>query len=556
MNIARIETKQLFTSIREYQVPGFYRSDATCVHYCPACGQVFSAVFGWYHGMGWQKWKGDFFHCPSCGIANSTNFLSVRKEKKKDSEWLPYTLTIDLKEFKSHFVLHVSGDCIKFSTDVKSVYHDRIKETIRFDIKNKKVVFKSDMHGEIELGNPYNAQKFWDNSLLRFTTSESGIWQSYKKETVLLLKKLREEISKKTKEIHGINLTAMSIPVGHRYGLFFYQITNIAWRMACPDAQNLSLLTELEKSYCSCDVAFKNKRLSLRMPTSKDIDEIIKHTRGGLSYPQAAAKVLGLPDTKAIRKLLKLSSIFEAVRVKTGFNLMKNYNYSILIAGLLQKEDAIFDITGTGETVQQLLKFIRIIATKCGEKPAANLLINYTRLQARDSAKIYFKLTAANKKEFWRENLSVERIHNWLVNAWDNQEHPDYSLDVPAFIVKRLEMQKEQIKFFLPGSSHELRCAGRELANCVGTYADSVLKHDKYIVLVADDNGKLKVCIEVVKNKIEQAKMFANKPVSENPGLNSAVIEWALAVKLRISTDDVDIRVLPSSNQEDKQIAV
>ena len=58
-------------------------------------------------------------------------------------------------------------------------------------------------------------------------------------------------------------------------------------------------------------------------------------------------------------------------------------------------------------------------------------------------------------------------------------------------------MQKDRMKFFLPKESLELLEAGTELHNCVASYGSDMKDNSKWIVLVADDKGKLAACLEV-----------------------------------------------------------
>lgn len=57
--------------------------------------------------------------------------------------------------------------------------------------------------------------------------------------------------------------------------------------------------------------------------------------------------------------------------------------------------------------------------------------------------------------------------------------------------------------------------------------------------MVADDIGKLKVCIEIRKDTIKQAKLFGNAPLWKDKRLLQAVRDWADAVGLKCGTDDL-----------------
>ena len=135
--------------------------------------------------------------------------------------------------------------------------------------------------------------------------------------------------------------------------------------------------------------------------------------------------------------------------------------------------------------------------------------------------------------------LTVKNIHDELTELLNRQKHKDYELNVPDYIINRLQMQKDRLKFFLPSTHYQLRDAGKELHNCVGSYAARVASGEEYIVLTADDKGKLLVCMEVKNSRIVQAKLYGNKPVYSDDALNAEVIEWAKATGLKIDTYDI-----------------
>ncbi|WP_196605792.1 PcfJ domain-containing protein [Pectinatus haikarae] len=130
------------------------------------------------------------------------------------------------------------------------------------------------------------------------------------------------------------------------------------------------------------------------------------------------------------------------------------------------------------------------------------------------------------------KKLQDEAEKEKLFGNSTNEEHKMIPFDIDNPLCRRLAMQSDRIKFFLPGTSFDLYTAGKKLKNCVGAYVDEVKNKETQIVLVSDDKGKLVVCIEVKNNKVEQAKLFANKCVSTDPLLNAEVIDWAEKAKI------------------------
>ena len=131
---------------------------------------------------------------------------------------------------------------------------------------------------------------------------------------------------------------------------------------------------------------------------------------------------------------------------------------------------------------------------------------------------------------------------NWMSLRHKRQSHKNLKFDVPDHIIKRLSMQTDRLKFFMPKESMELLVAGHELNNCVASYGQAMKDNSKWIVLVADDNGKLAVCLEIKGNEVIQAKTNRNKPVSNDDKLNSDVVAWAKEANLEIKTSDIKVK--------------
>ena len=182
---------------------------------------------------------------------------------------------------------------------------------------------------------------------------------------------------------------------------------------------------------------------------------------------------------------------------------------------------------------------LKLIAKVKGEIFIRDMILKLDIVTVRDIAQQFNQLTPANKQAALSMPLTVKNIHDELTELLNRQKHKDYELNVPDYIINRLQMQKDRLKFFLPSTHYQLRDAGKELHNCVGSYAARVASGEEYIVLTADDKGKLLVCMEVKNSRIVQAKLYGNKPVYSDDALNAEVIEWAKATGLKIDTYDI-----------------
>jgi hypothetical protein len=158
-----------------------------------------------------------------------------------------------------------------------------------------------------------------------------------------------------------------------------------------------------------------------------------------------------------------------------------------------------------------------------------------------DCVQLYGQLSQENREAIIIDRVKVKELHDWMAKKHRRQQHKNLQFNVPDHIVKRLSMQSNRLKFFLPKESIELLEAGAELHNCVASYGTAMKDNSKWIVLVADDGGRLAACLEIQGKALVQAKMDKNKPVAIDSKLNAEVVVWAKEANLEIKTRDVKI---------------
>lgn len=79
----------------------------------------------------------------------------------------------------------------------------------------------------------------------------------------------------------------------------------------------------------------------------------------------------------------------------------------------------------------------------------------------------------------------------------------------------------------------------------MATYKDRVEKHNTAIVGFFA-KGKPLVCIEVSvpEGAVMQAKLPCNKQVKESPALLQAVKAWAVRKRLKVETENMEVRTV------------
>jgi len=499
-------------------------------YFCEECDQAFASAWGVSPGSMSMYERGTYFHCTYCGKQHYKNVAYL-----KNNEYCPNKVRLSLKTFKDLVVLEVYYDAVFFDGAYR-VRSRRGKETFRFDIAKQTATFnswlnKSPVHA-IDIGNPFELDLFQD-SILRFFTADSLVVTNRKPELVAFIKELREAVQNKMEKHFGHKIKSMYVSSGTRHGMFLTPLKNIAFRVTFPDAHNLS---EMYREHISDIKVMWERHL---ITDYSFIQQAMSIARKGTDFITAVITSTGLPNKAAVRREIE-KDFFEYRRLVESFNLVKNYDYAIrmytTIKLILNKQQARLDM-------KNLFNFLHGMLVKYGESGLVDLAENAEKINIDDCSRLYDQLTKDSKRTLMDESIRIRDLHNWMAKKHREQGHKNLILDVPDYIINRLSMQKEQIKFFLPKESRELVAAGKELHNCVASYAVAMEGHKKWIVLVANDKGKLVACLEVVGNALVQAKLINNQRLAKDDQLNTEVISWAEKANIDIKTHDVTIPI-------------
>ena len=553
MLIAELELPWLFNSIRcnIKQDKNNYVDDQVFAHFCLNCHQVFVAKFGWTNAGMAQRWKGEYYTCPVCGEAAADNWETAHRYHSTvgrvdhTSVPVPRSMTLKLYEFKKHIRMQVNAPCISFdSQHPETIRYHNVTEHLTFDAETQKTWFRQsggiDYIETTEISNPVN-RILLEKSLLRFLKRNCRAWREMKSQVAAFLRKLRETICKKIYEVKGYQMKAISIPGDKVSGLMVNPIRNMAWRLAVTDGPNLK-----EMLYYSGETrsqTYLNNLLSWA-----DFDDIMDACRAGKSYPQAVLQAVGLPDTKSGRRLIANRPVYAVAAAKmtapTGLDEHGRKQFCESLLNRWEKWMKRDEISGWLSNrlfpSQKGFEFFKTAIREIGQSRALPLVTQLPSDELNDAAALFEELTPAEQLTVWKNSGSAKKIHDTCAELHWRHDHPDHNLEVPEHIINRLIMQKESLRFYLPKTYHELHAAGEELRNCVGGgYPAQMRDGACCIVLVADERGKLKVCIELRGDKILQAKLFKNRPVHEDRALYDKVMEWAKAKKLTPTTQDL-----------------
>lgn len=507
-----------------------WRTNAAGLHhyqyYCAKCDLAFSAAWGQVPGALNGCERGSWFICPGCGLRHQKNVVYIASE-----EAAPFKVRLVVREFKSVVTFEVFSDTLAFVGDF-SLNGNQCKEIFRFDIARQTVTFvKFDpcVSGPIEIGSPFDLDIF-GLSILRFFTPNSLANSEQKPKLTGLLRILRETVHRKLESHLGHKVSSMFVSPGQWHGTFLLPIYNIAYRVNFPDAPNLP------EEYRG-DTRDRHEFWARKMIEKFDyVDAVIAQTRQKKDVVTALIETHALPDKPLVRRALT-EDPFAVAMLAMAFSLCQNYDHAMqLFYGL---PNAI--PRGWTRYPEGLRGFLRSMKRLYGEAGIARLACEAQELNLNDCVQLYRQLNRVNKKALAAEKVRLRDLHDWMSLRHKKQNHVNVKFSVPNHIAKRLSMQKDRLKFFLPAESMELLEAGHALHNCVGSYGKAMKDNRLWVVLVTDDRGKLVACLEIRDKELTQAKVDRNKSVFQNTELNNAIVAWARAASIKISTGDVRV---------------
>ena len=134
-------------------------------------------------------------------------------------------------------------------------------------------------------------------------------------------------------------------------------------------------------------------------------------------------------------------------------------------------------------------------------------------------------------------SFDVEYDHDLVSLEWNRRAREKESqIQLPVY--PELEHKEGEWSFDSPKLGAELLDAGVNLHICVGSYIGYVAAKVKKVIIIRKD-GKDFACLEIVNDRLCQAKLCRNRRVATHPELLALVLAWAERLKLTLDTPDV-----------------
>lgn len=548
------------------------------------CGFSFFSFFNFMNIPGGYTYEGDHFTCPRCGKE-----LDYYVRGPKDLFWtaskehyIPVNAKLTLKEGKDFLDIALTFDSIGGEKHYGIEKHPASTAHIRFDFKSRKTFYwflpaRSIYNGpdifinrtqkmelavfrypkddsESEAGSNLRGDGKEERPVIsiygtpfHFLGRGSYFWKDHKKEIYNFAKVLTQAFRRHLEKAEGRKLASPYIPLsGGEYGftgVFNNLLRNLAWRMLYPEAPNLrreDLRATIERRFKFHGTTNTYANISAPDMIYYDLLSMAgkRNYRSAIEFAvknQVAKPVLEVLAKAPLRSyyiLKQLMQIFKAPeRQAAAFERIalsgnRNHNMDFIRPGL---------------------RLVKLLSLLKGEAKALHLVLCQSWGNTIDCSETYFNLKRERRRLFWRTRLKPREIHDWLVQEFNKQitENVSFYEDAKGGTDRHLAEDTPEGVFSLATDSHTLKRWGSGFHNCVATYKDRVEKHNTAIVGFFA-KGKPLVCIEVSvpEGAVMQAKLPCNKQVKENPALLQAVKAWATRKRLKVETEDMEVRTV------------
>lgn len=548
------------------------------------CGFSFFSFFNFMNIPGGYTYEGDHFTCPRCGKE-----LDYYVKGPKDLFWtaskehyIPVNAKLTLKEGKDFLDIALSFDSISGEKYYGIENHRTSTAHIRFDFKSRKTFYwflpergianwpdifinrtqkmelavfrypKDD--SESEAGSNLRGDGKEERPVIsiygtpfHFLGRGSYFWKGHKKEIYNFAKVLTQAFRRHLEKSEGRRLPSPYIPIsGGEYGytgVFNNLLRNLAWRMLYPEAPNLrreDLRANIERRFKFHGSGDTYANIS---PPDMIYYDLLSMA-GKRNYRSAIEFSVKSPVAKPVLEVLAKAPIRSYFILKQLMQIFK----------APERQAAAFERIALSDTrihnmdfIRSGLRLVKLLSLLKGEAKALHLVLCQPWGATLDCSDTYFKLKRERRRLFWRTRLKPKEIHDWLVQEFNKQvtENVLFYEGAKEGTDRRLAEDTPEGVFSLATDSHTLKRWGSDFHNCVATYKDRVENHNTAIVGFFA-KGKPLVCIEVSvpEGAVMQAKLPCNKQVKENPALLQAVKAWAVRKRLKVVTDDMEVRTV------------
>lgn len=495
--------------------------------FCGYCGNL--SYFG-------KHYDEKEYACPVCGVKHEGYDVFFNHDQNQP---MPYKMRLSIIDFKDKIELRVVYNGIRLNSDYH--YYGEIVKNIHekyvFDFNGKKSYWQYDsdrenIHKRQELGYIQSFDEMKEMTALWYISANHVC----KGSQTAFLKILRNAVTHHMKEL-GFQRKNLFIPTKKELKLYA-SILAIAHKVRFWDAEVIPYSGTGKLSFHQW-LKEVLRFQSLPKGWEKERD---KQMKNGMNYTAAFITALKLTNTPFVRKRLNYENLYSLCR---AFSLPTT-DMACLAFPIFKEMSRVNSrrfglIVDDCQKIDEICEFMNIFYPLYPEMKASRIIRQWSETY-RDMIRLWYAADQITKENYEHGNIPFSKLHDWFSIEVTKQKGREVIFDLDEALVKALQQSVRGYQFRCIKRKSELKEIGMTLQNCALSYASIIGKLEQLVVVTADD-GKILALLEIRKGNIVQARLYANRQVSDSEEVNKACIEYLELTKLSCVTKDIDMSV-------------
>lgn len=495
--------------------------------YCAVCNSV--SYFNW-------RLNEDEFYCPACGHHHHGNAVMFNHDKTQP---MPYAMRITLVDFKDKLELRLTYDAIKADAARYHAAYQKVQERFVFDMKSHDVYWdenKSNVHQTEKLGYISSFDTMRERTALWYIAADHVVRRGTS--LTALLRMMRTTINRHMKEL-GFQEKRLFISSQHSMKVFA-SVLAMAHKVRFWDADlvpyggkgDLSFPDWLKK-------AVKGQELPENWESNMEA-----RMKQGMTYDAALIEALKLPNTPFVRKHLHYEDFYPLVKAFSLPTIDLAYLAFPVFSDLARIRKwtcgGYSEYTDGRRDIEKICEFVHTFYPRYPHIKASRFIQRQWSQENEDTLHMWKLADATTLKAYEKEKVPFRKLHDWLSVAITKQENREVVFQIDKKIIEALHQSVDGYQFHCVERKSELKKIAMTLRNCSLSYATRMNQYNQ-LVVVTDDDGNIMALLEIQRQRIVQAKLFANKQVSTSDSINRACADYSKRTNLSCQTRDIDM---------------
>ena len=497
--------------------------------YCAVCNSI--SYFNW-------RLNEDEFYCPVCGHHHHGNAIMFNHDKTRP---MPYALHMTLIDFKDKLELRLTYDAVKVDATRYHAAYQKVQERFVFDMKNHDVYWtydedKRNVHQTEKLGYISSFDTMMEKTALWYIAANHVVRRGTS--LTALLRMMRTTINRHMKRM-GLQEKRLFISSQHRLKVFA-SVLAMAHKVRFWDAD---LVPYGGKGDLSFSDWLKKAVKGQELPENweRDMEARMKE---GMTYDAALIEALKLPNTPFVRKHLHYEDFYPLVKAFSLPTADLAYLAFPVFSDLARirkwQYGGYSEYTDDRYIIEKICDFVHTFYPRYPHIKASRFIRRPWSQEDEDTLHMWKMADEITLKAFEKEKVPFQKLHDWLSVAIIKQEEHEVVFPIDKTIIEALHQSVDGYQFHCVERKSELKKISMALRNCALSYATRMNQYNQ-LVVVTDDDGNIMALLEIQRQRIVQAKLFANKQVSTSDRINRACADYSKRTNLSCQTRDIDM---------------